>query len=341
MEKIKGRLPALLSGLFIFAALTSPAGALSASGRAEPAADVSAGRIAALQVLKAGELPETPAAANLPVPVPSFLKTARKTAGRPVVVTVAGLASKNIAGGMVSAAEGISVHDPDTYLPDRLAKLPPCAAVTAVPFVWGRTFGDTQNALYRFVPQLIEVYDTYKNTGRPVYVLAHSWGAVLMHDVLHRVARLRPDVKIDKFITIGTPLVPRVAAIGLITGYQVSNHGLLKEVSKPANVLYWKNIWASRDPFSNAIPAADSNVQLDAYLGLPEYELSQLSVTRPDLRLEINKEIALLDNSHAWHKSYYRGFKASLPALNEEIDLNVFDAQVAPQLAACMAKNVN
>lgn len=341
MENIKVRLPALLSGLIIFAAFALPAGALPASGGAELAAEGAAGRIAALQVLKAGELPGTADAAGLPVPVPSFPKSAHKMTGSPVVVTVAGLASKNIAGGMISAAEGASVHDPDTYLPDRLAKLPPCATVTAVPFVWGRTFADTQNALDKFVPQLIAVYDAYKNTGRPVYVLAHSWGAVIMHDVLHRVAALRPDVKIDKLITIGTPLVPRVAAIGLITGYQVNNHGLLKVVTKPANVRYWKNVWASRDPFSNAIPAADNNTQIDAALGLPEYDLAQLSVSRPDLRLEINKEIALIDNSHAWHKSYYRGFKASLPALNEEIDLNVFDAQVAPQLAACMAGNMN
>ncbi|MCX5784149.1 MAG: hypothetical protein NTX59_00515 [Elusimicrobia bacterium] len=256
----------------------------------------------------------------------------------PVVVTVAGLASKNIAGGMISAAEGASVHDPDTYLQDRLTKLPPCAAITVVPFIWARTFSDTQNALDRFVPQLMQVYDTYKNTGRPIYILAHSWGAVIMHDVLHRVAKIRPDVKIDKFITIGTPLVPRVMAIDLICGYQVMNHGLLQAVSKPANLRYWKNIWASRDPFSNAIPAADSNIQIDADLGLPEYDLAQLSVTRPDLRLQINKDIALIDNSHAWHKSYYKGFKASLVTLNEEINLEVFDSQIAPQLAVCMDK---
>ena len=259
----------------------------------------------------------------------------------PVVVTVAGLASKNIAGGMISAAEGATIHDPDTYLQDRLAKLPPCAAITVVPFVWGRTFSETQNALDRFVPQLIRVYDTYKNTGRPIYILAHSWGAVIMHDVLHRVAKIRPDVKIDKFITIGTPLVPRVMAIDLICSYQVMNHGLLKLVSKPANLRYWKNIWASRDPFSNAIPAADSNIQIDAGLGLPEYDLAQLSVTRPDLRLQINKDIALIANSHAWHKSYYKGFNASLVTLNEEINLEVFDSQIAPQLAVCMDKNNN
>ncbi len=262
--------------------------------------------------------------------------SAHKGAKTPVIVTVPGLASQNIAGGLLSAAEGASRHDPDSYLDDRLEKMPQCAAITVVPFRWGRTFSDTQNALERFVPQLVQTYDAYKNTGRPVYILAHSWGAVIMHDVLHRVARLRPDVKIDKFITLGTPLVPRLMIMDLVSGYEVRNQGLLREVSKPANLRYWENLWSSRDPFSNAIPAADDNIQIDAGLGDPEFELSQLSVSRPDLRLQINKDIALIDNSHAWHKSYYNGFKASLVTLNKEIDIDAFDSSVAPQLAACM-----
>ena len=284
-----------------------------------------------------GTEPAVTAAPAVPASEPDYANfDVRKDAEIPVVITVPGLASRNIAGGLLSAAEGASRHDPDSYLQDRLEMLPQCAAITIVPFRWGRTFGDTGNALERFVPQLVQTYDAYKNTGRPIYILAHSWGAVIMHDVLHRVAKLRPDVKIDKFITLGTPLVPRLMIMDLVSAYQVRNQGLLREVSKPANLRYWENLWSSRDPFSNAIPAADDNIQIDAGLGDPEFELSQLSVSRPDLRLQINKDIALINNSHTWHKASYKGFTASLATLTKERDIEVFDSQIAPQLAACI-----
>jgi len=124
--------------------------------------------------------------------------------------------------------------------------------------------------------------------------------------------------------------------MGLIAGYEVWEQGLPKAVSKPENVRYWLNLWSSRDPFSNAILAADANVQIDAGLGLPEYDLAQLSVDQPYLRLQINKDIAAIENAHAWHKAYYKGFRASLETLNMEINIDAFDADIAPQLAACL-----
>ncbi|MCX5786199.1 MAG: hypothetical protein NTX59_10980 [Elusimicrobia bacterium] len=188
------------------------------------------------------------------------------------------------------------------------------------------------------MPQLIAVYDTYKNTGRPIYILAHSWGAVIMHDVMHRVAKIRPDVQIDKFITIGTPLMSRWM-ISPITNYQVNKFHLLKVVSKPVNLRYWKNIWARRDPFSNIVPAADLNVQIDESLGFPEIYLTSLGAIRMDLRLQIDMDLLHLMNVHAWHKSYYKGFKTILKSINRKIDVEVFDSQIAPEIAACTSKS--
>ena len=123
MKKTSAKLPALLSGFLIFAALAAGPGALLASGQPEAAAAGAASRIMALEALKAGDLPGTANAAALPAPAPSFF-AARKAAGTPVVVTVAGLASSNLAGGIISAAAGPSVHDPDTYLPAFVRRYP-------------------------------------------------------------------------------------------------------------------------------------------------------------------------------------------------------------------------
>ena len=228
------------------------------------------------------------------------------------------------------------IPTPDTYLEDRLAQSPACNRITVIPFPWSRDPGDSRAAVARFIPQLIRVYDTYKNSGRPIYILSHSWGSVIMHDVLHRVASTRPDVRIDKFLTLGTPLIPGNIIIDLFKRLEVSKEGLQKEVRKPANVRYWKNVWSSRDPFSNTITAADVNVQVDARIGAPESKLTDLILYGAGgRRLEAKTDLIAILNVRLWHKSYFNDYKAYLKTLNQDIYVKVFDPEVAKQLTNC------
>ena len=100
---------------------------------------------------------------------------------------------------------------------------------------------------------ITEVYDTYKYSGRPVYTLAHSWGSVLSHTALHRVGRARPDVRIEKFITAGSPPAPGNRVTKLFMRFEVLKGRLQRRVPSPA---WWApgGISGPRDAYSNAIP---------------------------------------------------------------------------------------
>jgi len=230
--------------------------------------------------------------------------------------------------------EGEKAVTPGTYLEDRLRSEPACANFTIIPFTWSRDTGDTQETVQSFIPQLAQVYDTYKNTGRPIYILAHSWGAVLMHDVMQKLSRSRPDVKIDKFVTIGSPLIPGNVVIGLFKALKVRRADLEKNVTKPANLRYWKNVWGSRDPFSNSVGAADDNVQIDASVEAPEGRLLALILTNSGRRLEAKDDLMKVINVYLWHKAYYRDYKAYLKTIDQSIDIQVFGPHVAPAFSA-------
>lgn len=221
---------------------------------------------------------------------------------------------------------------PDTCMEDELSKLPEFAPdkVTFVPFIWSRDPDETDKVVPVYMAKLAEVYDTYK--GRPIYILAHSWGTVLTHETLHRLEKSRPDVRVDKFVSIGSPLVPSSPFSKLLLELETITEGLQREITKPANLGYWKNIWSSRDPFSNAIKAADSNVQVDA--DVPKYEgkLKELILHNGDLRMLAKNDFFKMINFKSWHSSYVYDFHADLESLKKEVNVSVLDPVVAPQL---------
>ena len=223
---------------------------------------------------------------------------------------------------------------PDNYLEARLQELPEYAAsnLTIIPFTWSRDPADSKIVIPAFAEQLARVYDTYKATGRPIYVFTHSWGSVLMHDVLHELASARPDIKIDKFITTGSPLVPGNAIVSGFMELERKKEGLMPEVSKPAIVRTWINIWSSRDAFSNSIPAADSNTQVDASLEKVELPLIKLILDAPLLRNQASKDLIKMDNPITWHAAYFYDFAATLDSLKKNISLTVFRPVVAAQV---------
>ncbi|MCX5784183.1 MAG: hypothetical protein NTX59_00685 [Elusimicrobia bacterium] len=217
------------------------------------------------------------------------------------------------------------------YVADKVKRaLPAGSNATIVRFNWSRDPEDTETVVAKFIPQLAKVYDD--NPGRPIYILAHSWGTVIMHDVLHKLEAIRPDVKIDKFITIGSPLMPGNAIVNLFNKLEISKEDLTAAVSKPGNVRYWHNVWASRDLFSNIIAAADNNVQVDNGAGVEDaaYELKTSLFTANILQLK--RDFVVLESVRKWHMSYLFGFKADLKSIGTKLKVTVYAPVVAPQI---------
>jgi len=237
--------------------------------------------------------------------------------------------------------DGADSTDParleDNYLETKLKEIPGYDQhnVIIVPFAWSRDPGDTKATLPLLQARITQVYDTYKNTGRPIYILAHSWGSILAHTALHRVARERSDVKIDKLITAGSPLVPGNFVVKMFIKLEVSKEDLEKKVSKPASVKVWRNIWATRDAYSNEINAADSNYQADAEVENVEPTLINLILHNKLLKKEARKDLFKIRDIKAWHGAYFFDYKASLTSIHKEIFVPVFRPLLAPQVVDC------
>ncbi len=226
---------------------------------------------------------------------------------------------------------------PDNYLELKLQEIPGYDQhdVRIVPFGWSRDPGDTKATLPELQAKIAGVYDAYKGSGRPVYILAHSWGSVLAHTALHRLHKERPDVRVDKLITAGSPLVPANVVVRMFLKVEKIKEGLEKRVSKPANVGVWRNIWAMRDAYSNAIPAADSNYQADAEVENLEPTLIQLILHNKLLKKQARRDLFKIRDIKAWHGAYFYDYKAELKSLQKEIFVSVFRPVLAPQVVDC------
>lgn len=226
---------------------------------------------------------------------------------------------------------------PDNYLELKLKEIPGYENhdIKITPFGWSRDPADTEKTVPELEKTIIGTYDAYKNTGRPVYILAHSWGSVLTHEALHRVEKYRPDVKIDKLITAGSPLVPANFVVKLFMKLEIKKEHLEKAVTKPSIVKVWRNIWATRDAYSNAIPAADSNFQADSEVENVEPTLINLILHNKLLKKEARKDLFKIRNIKDWHASYFFDFKASLNSIHKEISVSVFRPVLAPQVVNC------
>lgn len=223
---------------------------------------------------------------------------------------------------------------PENYMEVKLMALPEYAAgkLTVVPFQWTRDPGDTEKVVPGFVEKLAGVYDAYKGTGRPIYILAHSWGTVLMHETMHKLEKTRPDIRIDKFITVGSPLVPGNAVLKLFMTLEIIKEHLQKRVTKPAILGHWKNVWNGHDPYSNAIDAADENVQADERVEKVEPKLIDLFLHNAHLRDFAREDFFRVTDLGQWHSSYIYDFSASLKSLNKKIKVRVFKPIVAAEV---------
>ncbi len=222
----------------------------------------------------------------------------------------------------------------DNYLEILLKEQPEYSLLqpTIIPLVWSMDPADSNKALPGIVARLEQIGDANKDSGRPVYILGHSWGSVLLHEALRRLAARRPDLKFDRFVTTGSPLVPAGATMVFFVNLKKFVETISVKVSKPANVGRWVNVWASRDIFSNAVPAADENIRIDASLEKAEAALVALIAKNTAEKPQAKKDLGDLRHIIRWHGAYYKDFKASLKSINTEIDLRVFRPVLVPQV---------
>ncbi|MDO8805840.1 MAG: hypothetical protein Q7R35_15575 [Elusimicrobiota bacterium] len=234
-------------------------------------------------------------------------------------------------------ADDQAMRVPNNYLETKLRELPGYAGrnVEVIPFTWSRDPGATRETVRQLQARITEVYDAYKVTGRPIYILAHSWGSVMSHTALHNIGRVRPDVRIEKFLTAGSPLAPSNFVVKLFLNIEALKSGLRRRVTKPSVVRTWYNFWARRDSFSNTIPAADRNFQADSSIENLEPKLISLILHNKALKKIASKDLFTIRNIQAWHGAYFFDYKASLLSINKEISVAFFQPIMAPQVMDC------
>ena len=113
-----------------------------------------------------------------------------------------------------------------------------------------------------------EILSAYK-TGRPVVIVAHSWGTVVAFKLLtDDLASILPAGAIDQLITLGSPLAKGwcIAAVGTKLCFRGDIWGqeyvTTTRLKKPPTVRHWTNFWTALDMISGPNSDADENVNV-------------------------------------------------------------------------------
>lgn len=219
----------------------------------------------------------------------------------------------------------------NAYLEDALNLMLTAAGkhYLVVPLPWSRNVKETAHAEAQMRAWLPKVYAATSSDGKPLYVVGHSWGTVLLHHVLTTLAAQGSPVRVDKLITLGSPLVPSDALIKLFDGLELPPQDFGAQAAKPANVAVWRNFWGARDIFSNEIPAADENYRVDGGADTDNRLLVRACMNSL-LDTQAVTDLATMDNFNLWHASYYAGYNQFFPTLQSRLDLDVPDTEVMP-----------
>ncbi|MBF0551089.1 MAG: hypothetical protein HQK60_11205 [Deltaproteobacteria bacterium] len=120
-------------------------------------------------------------------------------------------------------------------------------------FKWSRNIYDTDDNLIHSLSQVLaDASQASIAQKKPFVVLTHSWGTVLAYLALAK----KPDIKVDKFITLGSPLDSMTGLVKSFTEIYVSDVNVLP------NVTEWNNYWIDCDPISGSISVATHNIKL-------------------------------------------------------------------------------
>ena len=153
-----------------------------------------------------------------------------------------------------------------------------------------------------------------KNDNRALIIVGHSWGSAMSYKALEE---LGSEVKVDSFITMGSPLNADNVAVKKFTDSKfkekevevipsttaLSTPAAIIEkplkIEKPKGVDKWINYWANGDIISGSIPSADRNIQIDK--GKETLSSSQrYTLPTSGLGLAVVKTA-----TEKWHSAYY------------------------------------
>ncbi|MDD5209475.1 MAG: hypothetical protein PHV36_08815 [Elusimicrobiales bacterium] len=221
---------------------------------------------------------------------------------------------------------------PDDYLDGRLAQVLPGESYEVVPVRWSRDPDESEAAVPILEDAIKKVFKAARAEDRPVYLVAHSWGTILAHTVLKKLAVSDPEIHIDKFITMGSPLVPGYWWLDIFMKAQINSGQLQSYVSKPANTGYWVNLWARKDIFSNEIDAADKNVQTDGWTARMEEHIRYAAETDPSLWDDAKRDLFFLYNLKTWHFAYIYDFHLFFRSLKKDYEKLIFEPAISAEL---------
>ncbi|MBI4350663.1 MAG: hypothetical protein HY550_04435 [Elusimicrobia bacterium] len=311
-----------------------------------------------------GAGPCADAGAAVPAPVP--LPPAPAAVKRPVVISIVGvdfaelglgklelayfrkiidhfkpgkdLDEKLFSAGIAGVGEDAALHQaylrlPDDYLDAKLAEVLPGEKYEIVPLRWSRDPDESEAAVPLIEAGIRKIFAAAKAEGRPVYLVAHSWGTVLAHTALHRLAVSSTDVRIDKLITLGSPLVPGHWWLDIFLKLEINAGQLQQYVSKPANTGLWLNLWARNDFFSNEIKAADRNMLEDDWTLKLEARVKKAAELDHSLRDEALRDLFFLKSMRTWHFAYIYDFRIYLKTIRENHGKSIFEPVISGELA--------
>lgn len=222
---------------------------------------------------------------------------------------------------------------PDDYLDARLRETLPAGGYEIVPVRWSRDPDESDAAVPLVEAAIKRICAAAKSQGRPVYLVAHSWGTVLAHTALHRLAASAPEARVDKLITLGSPLVPGHWWLQIFVDAQVGAGQLQQYVKKPANTVHWLNLWAGNDYFSNEIQAADRNLRQDGFTADLERRVKLAAEADHSLRPDALRDLFFLKSLKTWHFAYIYDFRIFLKTLRENHERAIFGPAVSAELA--------
>jgi hypothetical protein len=190
-----------------------------------------------------------------------------------------------------------------------------------IDFPWSYDPLYTNGAISNFETKLLALRDDPTTCGQPLYIVAHSWGTVLMYEALTRLQRKGQVIEVQRFVTLGSPLVPHKLWTLVFKEISDIEHHLQRRVTKPKGVRKWINLWADHDYFSNSVSAADENIRVDQDAKPFEDELKPL--LKSPQHKAAKHDLSVLHNSRKWHASYWFGFQAALNSLGQTVDWDI------------------
>ena len=208
----------------------------------------------------------------------------------------------------------------------RAAALNSNTPVEIITVPWSQNPDDTADVVPAFMVKLEQISSRARAEGRPLYVAAHSWGTVLVHEALTRLAKEGRPVPVARLTTCGSPLVPPSFWVKIFKDFEGRQGVLQKLIAKPEGVATWTNLWGDHDHFSNAIEAADRNVQIDTMVEGYERFIRAKAGQAPAER--IRADLQRLTNPGMWHESYFLGLHVRLASLGENLDHDILQENV-------------